>query len=177
VADLSGHNPNVFYELAIRHAVRKPVVQLIQTGESIPFDVAATRTIRFDYHDIDSVFQCREELAKHIEAVESDPSNVDTPISIAIDLRSLRLSSNPLEKSSTQIVSLLQDLRSRIDLISGSSRTFSRIAEEELSHEMLTELARYIVSKHDERLAAQKEAQKRMDDREEDSIASGRAKS
>jgi len=37
IADLSFHNPNVFYELAIRHAVRLPVVQLIRTCDKIPF--------------------------------------------------------------------------------------------------------------------------------------------
>lgn len=55
VADLSGRNPNVFYELAIRHALRKPYVQLIQRGERIPFDVAAIRTIEVDHRDLDSV--------------------------------------------------------------------------------------------------------------------------
>ena len=49
IADLTGHNPNVFYELAVRHAARKPFIQLIQTGQNIPFDVANTRTILIDY--------------------------------------------------------------------------------------------------------------------------------
>src|SRR4051812_30411064 len=33
IADLTGRNPNVFYELAIRHALRKPYLQLIENGE------------------------------------------------------------------------------------------------------------------------------------------------
>lgn len=48
VADLTGHNPNVFYELAIRHATRKPTVQIIQDGEKIPFDLSPQRTIFYD---------------------------------------------------------------------------------------------------------------------------------
>ena len=38
IADLSGHNPNVFYELALRHALKKPFVQMIHKGEDLPFD-------------------------------------------------------------------------------------------------------------------------------------------
>lgn len=52
IADLTERNPNVFYELAIRHAIRKPLVQLIQKGERIPFDVAGTRTIQVDHTDL-----------------------------------------------------------------------------------------------------------------------------
>src|SRR3974390_1966415 len=45
IADLSGHNPNVFYELTIRHAIQKPFIQLIERGEKIPFDISGLRTI------------------------------------------------------------------------------------------------------------------------------------
>ena len=89
IADMTGHNPNVFYELAVRHAIRKPVVQLIEKGEKIPFDVAATRIIQVDHHDLDSVAKCHQELTSQIRAVEKDPTDVDTPISAAIDLQQL----------------------------------------------------------------------------------------
>lgn len=135
IADLTGRNPNVFYELAIRHAIRKPVVQIIQRGEPIPFDVAQSRTIQVDHHDLDSIARCREELVGQIRSVEKDPSDVDTPISVAVDLQSLCKSENPLEKSNAEIMALLQDLRSKIAESSEMSmrpRIHPRMAEEVL---------------------------------------------
>ena len=48
VADLTGHNPNVFYELAIAQAAERPVVLLKLAGEIIPFDVKDYRIIEYD---------------------------------------------------------------------------------------------------------------------------------
>lgn len=45
IADLTGANPNVFYELAIRHATGKPYIQLIEQGHRLPFDIGGVRTI------------------------------------------------------------------------------------------------------------------------------------
>src|SRR5437899_11104024 len=59
IADLSGHNPNVFYELAVRHVARKPVIQITQVGEPIPSDVAPTRTIQLDHRDLESAALCK----------------------------------------------------------------------------------------------------------------------
>ena len=48
VADLSYHNPNVFYELCLRHACRLPTVQIIRKCDRIPFDLEQFRTIPVD---------------------------------------------------------------------------------------------------------------------------------
>lgn len=103
VADLTGRNPNVFYELAIRHAIKKPVIQLIKKGERIPFDVSTQRTIQIDHKDLDSVAEARNELRKQIKAVVKDPKLVDSPLSVAVDLQFLKQSGDPERKAIAEL--------------------------------------------------------------------------
>jgi hypothetical protein len=46
IADLTGGNPNVMYELGLRHTRDKITVQLGE-NERLPFDINTIRTIRF----------------------------------------------------------------------------------------------------------------------------------
>jgi hypothetical protein len=72
IADLSGQNPNVFYELAIAQAYRRPVVLLTRAGEIIPFDVKNYRYIEYDLKS-KSIRTKIPELKKQIAiAVTSD---------------------------------------------------------------------------------------------------------
>ena len=80
IADLSFHNPNVFYELALRHATRLPIVQIIRAGDLIPFDIHQMRTIVIDNRDIYSLVPkietYRSEIASQVRrALEADFEN------------------------------------------------------------------------------------------------------
>lgn len=39
IADMTGRNPNVFYEVGYAHALGKPVILLTRTADDIPFDL------------------------------------------------------------------------------------------------------------------------------------------
>src|SRR5438105_4413433 len=40
IADLTGLNPNVFYEIGIRHMAQKPIIHMQLASQKIPFDVS-----------------------------------------------------------------------------------------------------------------------------------------
>ena len=89
IADLTGQNPNVFYELAIRHATRKPLVQIINKVEDIPFDVGSMRTIPVDHQNLDSVEEAKSEIKRQIQSLEKSSSSLESPISVALEGRSI----------------------------------------------------------------------------------------
>lgn len=86
IADLSYLNPNVFYEVALRHALRLPVVQMIRKADRLPFDVNQSRTLVFDTSDIYSLIPklqtYRAEIASQARKALEDPESVGNPVSV-----------------------------------------------------------------------------------------------
>ena len=95
IADLTGHNPNVFYELAIRHYIKKPLIQIIRKGERLPFDIAETRVVIFET-DSESAETAKEDLKNQIKAIENQKFEVETPISVALKEIDTYIKVNPI---------------------------------------------------------------------------------
>jgi len=62
VAELSGRNPNVMYEVGLAHAIGKPIILLTRSEDDVPFDL---RSLRYIYYDTNDPF-CGENLRKEI---------------------------------------------------------------------------------------------------------------
>jgi hypothetical protein len=125
VADLTDHNPNVYYELAIRHAVRKPFIQLIAEDQTLPFDIQGLRTITLDYRDLDSVFDARQTLTGMVSGIRSGKP-VETPLTYAINIKSLEESGDSEARGIADIISEIKTLKQLIRVPSGQSGEASK---------------------------------------------------
>ena len=56
IADLTGTNPNVMYEVGIRQAIVKPFVLMAEKGQRLPFDLNDLRTVfyQLDLKNVES---------------------------------------------------------------------------------------------------------------------------
>jgi hypothetical protein len=126
VADLTGANANVFYELALRHAVRKPVLHIIAKDQSIPFDVSMSRAIPYDLADPDSIESACSTLERQARTVLENPDKADNPISVAMDLRALRRSDDPESRSLAEIASEVSRISSDIRAIRHDTNALDR---------------------------------------------------
>ncbi len=86
IVDLSFHNPNAFYEMALRHATGLPVVQICRKVNSLPFDVNQVRTVVIDTTDIYSLVPrletYRSEIATQVRTALSSAGSSSNPISV-----------------------------------------------------------------------------------------------
>ncbi len=109
VADLTGGNPNVYYELSVRHGAQLPVVLIATEGTKLPFDVSQSRVIFFDHTDLTSAGKAREELQEQIQA--SLAGTPDNPISDGMRLAELQ-GGNVEEQTLALVMDRLQRLAS-----------------------------------------------------------------
>lgn len=72
IADITGHNPNAFYEMGYRASTGRPMIHLKEKNENIPFDIAGIRTFDYDLSDLDSVEEIKSRLIKTIGALSFD---------------------------------------------------------------------------------------------------------
>jgi hypothetical protein len=106
IAELSGQNPNVMYELAIRHAFGKPVIMMLEHGQELPFDIGAQNAV---FYSADLAGR-DEAIAKLLAAhgqVDS-PGASGNPVRRTLDVMAMRQDASDKD---TLFLDLLVQLR------------------------------------------------------------------
>ena len=133
VANLTGLNPNVMYELAVRHATKKPVICLTENIKELPFDISTERTIGY-CDDMLGVEILKEELKRKIKVAEG--KECDNPIYRVLTestiLKEIKESNAPEGKTFQYIIERLDKIDNKINISSSTDTGYinsSRLSE------------------------------------------------
>jgi len=124
IVDLHGHNPNVMYEVAVRHATDKPLVQMIENGEALPFDIGGINTIFYDA-SVMGLQAWRDDLSAAISA-SGTHTGASNPIVRAGLMRTLGKQNDSSGEMQAMLFAELAALRTEMRVVTErSSRTSS----------------------------------------------------
>jgi len=120
VADLSGHNPNVFYELAVAHGYQRPVIHMITDGESVPFDIIDQRAIFYDLANPASVDAAITKMISFQVWLEESPDALRNPLTTQGAFAAIS-STPPGTESNEAIAHALNQIVARLSRLEQSS--------------------------------------------------------
>ncbi|RYE46863.1 MAG: hypothetical protein EOP24_13115 [Hyphomicrobiales bacterium] len=103
IADLTTLNPNVFYELGIRHAAQKPTIHIAARPTKLPFDNAGYSTILLDLQDWFSQSEAKRELGAQVTDTERPDFKATNPVTQAITMKAFNASPDTEEKAIANI--------------------------------------------------------------------------
>lgn len=119
IANLTGLNPNVMYELAVRHCKRLPVVVLAENGTILPFDIKDDRIIMYS-NDMFGVVELAPRLENAIIAAMSD-NEPDNPVYRAASInvmKEVNIDQTPVQ----YILERLESIDSRVTVLTSQFR-------------------------------------------------------
>ena len=116
IADLTSHNPNVYYELGFCHTINKPTILMQSDSSELPFDVGGIRTIFYNF-DISKVNEVKENLKNQILHIE-DKNEFYNPISFSINFDNLKVSPDDIVKQTIlQILGEVKEIKKMINSV------------------------------------------------------------
>lgn len=112
VADLTGLNPNVLYEIGVRHCLRKPIVHIAQRGTKLPFDNAPHMTHFYELAEYKSVHGLCADLESEFRHILSESYVTSNPFTQALGAIEISRSGDPL-------AALVSQLSERLNALEG----------------------------------------------------------
>lgn len=79
IADLTNQNPNVFYELGVRHSLSPRIILIAQNSDDIPSDLKEYRTIIYDISP-KGITDFKVKLKNYLNEIYRDPEYPDNPV-------------------------------------------------------------------------------------------------
>lgn len=128
IADLSELNANVFYELGIRHAFKKPCILISDWKNRPPFDVSGTNVIRYVHDDVASHLACRNRIKAQVTDIRLTDS-VSNPVTVALGFERLSEDGDDVSKLIVSLSEKVESLQGQISELQSAEAKRSIVSQ------------------------------------------------
>ncbi|MHB9144745.1 MAG: hypothetical protein ACYC5Y_05340 [Symbiobacteriia bacterium] len=109
IADLTDRNPNVFYELGVRHTLKNSTVLIAQHIEDIPSDLKSYGVIVYERTPT-GIAKFKREMRRLLSAIVADPDRSDNPVGDYLKAKDIALLQYERVQSGRKLAALISEL-------------------------------------------------------------------
>jgi len=131
IADLTDNNPNVFYELGVRHTLANRTILIAQGKKHIPFDLKPYPVAFYSESPV-KIALFKKDIKEKLEDIEKNPERSDNPVADFLRLKNIDIldyeKSGNLKKLRALLTEISED-------ISDNDKIFTLIKDNEQKRE------------------------------------------
>jgi len=116
IADLTDNNPNVFYELGVRHTLTNRTILIAQGEKHIPFDLKPY-PVAFYSESPAKIAEFKKVIKKKLEDIELNPDRSDNPVGDFLKERNIELLSYEKKANLKKLAALGNELHHNTGII------------------------------------------------------------
>ena len=141
IAVLTGRNPNVFYELGVRHSVKANTILISEDINDIPFDLRHLRIIQYRYTP-DGIMDFKDNLTYTIDNIINNPNEKDNPVrKYLFDIETEKIRITPSPQGFDLLKDLIAEIRELKQSLSQQKSYTQQIFQTVLESDILSEIS------------------------------------
>lgn len=127
IADLTARNPNVCYELGIRHTLKNRTILIAQNMDDVPSDLQSYWVVIYE-KDLTGASEFKRKVREILREMQKDPDKPDSPIADFLQLKNIDLIAHEKAANLKKLTALITELSYNIDVV---NRTLNTVKESE----------------------------------------------
>lgn len=116
IADLTDSNPNVLWELGVRHTLSRRTILIAQDKKFLPSDLKDYPLITYKYKQTPTrAHKFRQDIKEKLKDIETDPEKPDSPVADFLQLKNIDLLSFEKTENLKKLSALISELSYNIN--------------------------------------------------------------
>jgi hypothetical protein len=128
IADLTDSNPNVLWELGVRHTLSKRTILIAQNKKFLPSDLKDYPIITYKYKPTPTEgHKFRQEIKDKLTDIEADPEKPDSPVADFLEHKNIDIIAYEKSANLRKLDALLSELSFDINEIDSISKSLTKV--------------------------------------------------